>query len=356
MARNKKIKDAVDYALVLVDAFINEKPIVLPPAAKRKICDKQLSHRSGSVKLGSFFLACYALQDLEWGVDQVPVGIRGKYGDKLLSEQLTQRHVTLHSAITAFGENLGWKGNVAGVKLSTDPRFADFIMMLKASNNADRKLMAEYFACKFAESRREIKPLPPVGDDVLTFARAKALFTSVLHLPTEGHVQQFLVAAMLSVHRRKYGVEIRTHHPHAADKYDDTAGDIEEFHEGKLARAYEVTVRPDWKNRLMDFRAKMDGFGLTKYIIIASGISDDDELMIPAKMIAFLSPMQRDVAVVDIEELVVIMTAELSASELRQVVNLTYDFLCRKELCGRSDFQEAYRGVVDSWLDEAFTA
>ena len=147
-------------------------------------------------------------------------------------------------------------------------------------------------------------------------------------------------------------MEIRTHHPHASDKFDETAGDIEEFHEGRLVRAYEVTVRADWKNRLSAFRGKMDRYSLTKYVIIAGGVNTDEELAEPARLITFLKPTGRDIAVVDIHDVSMVMAAELTAVELREVVNLSFDFLCQKSLCGRADFQDAYRDVVDRWLDQ----
>lgn len=352
MARNEKVETAAQLALKRVDAFIAGATLsALPSTNARKACDAQIGKRA-SVRLGSLFLACYAVVDPDWDCEGVPTGIRGQFGDKLLSEQLTQRSVTLHDAITAFGENLGWKGNVANVRLSNDPRFADFCAMLAKSDAKERALILDYLAAKFAESRREVKPLPPVADNVLTFARAKQLFTALLSLSSEGHVQQFVIAAMLTIHRKRYAMEVHTHHPHAADKYDETAGDIEEFHEGRLIRAYEVTVRPDWKNRLSAFRAKMDHHGLAKYVIIAGGVNADEELAEPARLLTFLKPTGRDIAVVDIHDVSMVMAAELTASELREVVNLAFDFLCQRELCGRAEFQEAYRAVVDKWLDQ----
>lgn len=352
MARNEKVEAAAHLALTRIDAFIGGAKVDLPSAPARKACDSQAEHRSGSVRIASLFLACYAVVDSAWDCDRVPTGIRGEFGDKLLSEQLTQRHVTLHDAITAFGENLGWKGNIANVRLSNDPRFGDFGAALRRASTEERALMADYLAAKFAESRREVKPLPPVGADVLTFARAKQLFEGLISLPTEGHVQQFLIAAMLAIHRRRHGVEIRTHHPHASDKSDEAAGDIEELHDGRIICAYEVTVRPDWKNRLSAFRGKMDKHRLAKYVIIAGGVNADDELAEPAKLITFLKPAGRDIAVVDIDDIVTVMAAELSANELREVVNFAFDLLGRKDLSGRAEFQEAYRAVVDEWLDQ----
>ena len=60
-------------------------------------------------------------------------------------------------------------------------------------------------------------------------------------------------------------------------------------------RAYEVTVRPDWKNRVGDFRKKMDTANLRKYTIIASGVNCDHDLAEPADMIRFLAPYGRDI-------------------------------------------------------------
>jgi hypothetical protein len=283
----------------------------------------------------------------------VPTGIRGQFGDKRLADELGLRRITLHNAITAFGENLGWKGNVTAARLQGDVRFDEFSRTLASINPDDRALAADYMASKFADSRKVVAPLPPVGGDVYTFARARQLFYELISIPSEGNVQQFLIAALLYVHRARYGYEIRTHHVHASDKFDATAGDIEEFRDGSLLRAYEVTVRPDWKNRVTDFRAKMDSAGLKKYTIIASNVSADEELAEPAAMVRFLQPYGRDIAVVDIHELADVFAMELSADELRAAVNQAYDYLITPKLCGRADFIESYKDCVDNWLDRA---
>jgi len=194
-----------------------------------------------------------------------------------------------------------------------------------------------------------------VGADVLTFVRAKVLFYALLAVRSEGHVQQFLIAALLHEYRRRHSIEIRTHHPHAADKFDDTAGDIEEFRDGELTRAYEVTVRDDWKNRITNFQRKMDRFRLRKYVIIASGINADEEWSVPATMALNLEKHGRDIAVVDINDVVNFLAAELTAMELQAAVNKAYEFLAAKKLSGREDFKQAYREIVSAWLTEAAT-
>ena len=133
MARNTQVEKAVNVALARIDEMISGAEPALPAPLNRHACDKQLKHRAGSVRLASLFFSFYATEEKEWDCESVPTGIRGKYGDKLLAEQLTQRNVTLHDAVTAFGENLGWKGNVANVRLSADPRFSEFCGTLKSS-------------------------------------------------------------------------------------------------------------------------------------------------------------------------------------------------------------------------------
>jgi hypothetical protein len=111
-------------------------------------------------------------------------------------------------------------------------------------------------------------------------------------------------------------------------------------------------VRPDWKNRITDFRAKMDQFGLKKYTIIASNVSSDDQLAEPANLVRFLHPYGRDIAVVDLNDFIDVFTMELSADELRRAVNQAHDYLVAPTLCGRLDIIESYSKCVSSWLDE----
>ena len=352
VARNYDVESAVAAAIETVDHCLAGKPPkVLPPPKLRHAADDQLKHRSGSVRLASLCLAYYSLSDASWNYDSVPTGIRGQYGDKRLSDAFSSRELTLHNHITAFGENLGWKGNVSRFRLSTDDRFAAFIDVLAEADDRHRRAVADYMASRFADSQAQYNVLPPLGEDVLTFARARALFELCLALNTEGHVQQFVVAALLRIHRRRYGLRVETHHPHAADKFDKSAGDVEEFRDRDLLRAYEVTVRSDWKNRLSDFKAKMDYFGLTKYVIFASEVNNDEELREPANLLTFVEPYGRDIAIVDLRDFVTVMCAELTAEELRESLNEAYSMLRNPKLCGRTTFVDDFVNATEVWLD-----
>lgn len=356
--RNLLVERAVSHALDRIDYFISGAELeALPSPEHRRACDALLARpRAGSAKVATLFLMFYWLEEPTWDRDTVPVGIRGQYGDKLLSEQLNQRDITLHDAITAFAENVGWKGDVHNVKLLTDYRLGVFLSTMGDATPTERSRVANYLAYRFAESKTVSAPLPHVGADVLTFARAKELFYSLLDLPSEGHIQQFLIAALLFEFRRRHSVEVSTHHPHAADRYDATAGDIEERRDGVLVRAYEVTVRDDWQNRLSVFKQKMDRFGLAKYLIIAAGVNSDEEWSVPANMALFLERYGRDIAVVDIKDVVNFLTAELSPTELRAAVNKGFEFLSDRRLSGREPFKDAYRETVSDWLDTIETS
>ncbi len=341
-------------ALRRIDEFVAGAELTPPTAAHMQACDRLLARvRAGSSKAAALALIFYWLEDVSWDRRSVPVGLRGKYGDKLLSEQLTQRRVTMHENVVAFAENLGWKGGVRDARVDTPPNLGPFFAAIRDADRAARVRIADYLAYRFAESRRESAPLPPVGADVLTFARAKLLFQQLIAVPAGGSIQQFLIAALLHEMRGRHGTEVRTHHPHAADAYDRAAGDIEEFHDGGLIRAYEVTMRADWKSRISGLKAKMDRHGLRKYVVIAWGVNDDETVAEPAKAVLALEPFGRDIAVIDIRDAVNFFAAELSADELRRAVNKAFEYL--STLSGREEYMEAYRATVRDWLDTIYS-
>lgn len=353
--RNKHVEDSVTHAITLIDEYIEGKRLdKVPSRALREVLDKQLS-KGGSICAASLFLAFYSAHDIEWDHNSIPTGIRGKWGDKRLADDLNLRHLTLHGATKAFGENLGWKGSVTNFRLSADSRFSDFVAALGAADSDQKNLSINYIAAKFAESKKIISPLPPVGKDVLTYTRARVLFSNLVQIPSEGHIQQFLIAGILHTHRKRYAHDIKTHHPHGADKSGGEAGDVEEFRDGNLVAAYEVTVRPDWKNRVSSFREKMDNFSLAKYVIFASDVNVDEQLAKPAEMLKFLEPYGRDIAVVDIMDAIHVFCAELSSDELRAALATTFDYLSAPKLCGRADIIDKFSTEVADWLDEMAT-
>lgn len=350
--RNISVERSVELLLDLVDRIVYGA-VLGPPAkaATRALFDDHIAAYGGSVRLACAFLTAYSVVDTQWDHHSVPTGVRGTYGDKRLATSLTFRHVTFHKNITAFGENLGWKGAVKQFDLSQDSRFAHYLAGLAALNSEEKQRLLHHVAWKIANSRVVPQALPPLPGSYLSYARSLSLCESLLVVPSEGHIQQFLVAAFLETHRKRFGNRVQTHHPHASDKFDGTKGDIEEFRDYELVAAYEVTVRSDWKNRLSDFASKVREAGLPKYVIFAAGVRGDPNLSPAAKLIDFVQDLPFDLAVVDIRDFFSVFCAELQKEEIAAAFNRAYELLSDPRLSGREDILTKYRDITNAWLE-----
>ena len=350
--RNVYVQQAVEKLIKLVDQLAEGQVLGNPTVRSLKaVFDNHVQSQGGSVRLACAYLAVYSVVDKSWDFNSIPTGTRGKYGDKLLASELTFRHVTFHKNITAFGENLGWKGNVRQYQLSSDPRFSLFVDALKRLSLEERKSLVNHIAWRFFESRVVPKALPRLPNTYLSYARSLELCERLIAIPSEGHIPQFLVAAFLEIHRRRIGHQIVTHHPHASDKFDRTKGDIEEFRDYNLVAAYEVTVRNDWKNRLSDFGNKAKEASLPKYIIFASNVRSDPDLFPASNLVSFVERLYFDLAIVDLTDFFSVFCAELQREELEQAVNRAYELLAEPTLSGREDFLSKYRETTDLWLE-----
>ncbi|MGO9922320.1 MAG: hypothetical protein ACLQIB_47440 [Isosphaeraceae bacterium] len=189
----------------------------------------------------------------------------------------------------------------------------------------------------------------------MTFARGKDLIHKLIGTPSGGAVQQFLIAALLSVHRQRSRIRIVTHQVHTADSSDRVAGDIEEYAHRKLRRAYTVTLSPEWKARIPGFRDKMEKFHLSRYVIVAGGVNDDDAWAAPARLALQIEPYERHIAVIDIHDVVNFLAAELTPGELRGAVNKCNEYLNDLNLRGRPEYIATYRAVVRGWLTSSST-
>jgi hypothetical protein len=350
--RNVHVEQSVDLLLDLVDRSISGATLGSPAkATTRALFDDHVDTHGGSVRLACAFLTAYSIVDKNWDYRSVPTGIRGTYGDKKLASSLTFRHVTFHKNITAFGENLGWKGAVRQFDLSQDTRFAVFIKGI-ASLPAEEKLrLLNHVAWKIATSRVVPQALPPLPGSYLSYARSLCLCESLLAVPSEGHIQQLLVASFLEIHRKRFGHRVQTHHPHASDTFDGTKGDIEEFRDYELVATYEVTVRSDWKNRLLDFGKKIRETNLQKYVIFAAGVRTDSDLCPATSLITFVDQLPFDLAVVDIRDFFSVFCAELQKEEISAAFNRAYDLLSDPRLSGREDILSKYRDATNLWLE-----
>jgi hypothetical protein len=350
--RNANVEKAVNLLLDLVDR-LSEGDTLGDPASRsiRELFDEHVKTHGGSVRLACVFLAAYSTVDADWDYTSVPTGVRGKYGDKRLAGELTFRHITFHNSITAFGENLGWKGAVRQFDLSKDIRFSSFLSGLKKLNEKQKLTLVNHIAWRLQSSRVLPQALPPLPASYLSYARSLSLCKKLIQIPSEGHIQQFLVAAFIESHRKRYGHRVVTHHPHASDKFDGTKGDIEEFRDSEIVAAYEVTVRNDWKHRLADFGKKASEGNLPKYVIFASNVRDDPELYPADRLVEFVERLSFDLAVVDLSDFFSVFCAELYREEIGQALNRAYELLSDPRLSGREDFTKKYRTVTNDWLE-----
>lgn len=218
------------------------------------------------------------------------------------------------------------------------------------SEPAKRELL-NHIVWQLHASRVFPQALPPLPPSDLTYARSLSLCESLIAIPSEGHIQQFLVAAFLEVHRKRFGHRVSTHHPHASDKFDGTKGDIEEFRDYELVAAYEVTMRNDWKNRLADFGKKVREAKLPKYIIIASDVRNDPELSPATRLVEFSKRLTFDLAVIDIHDFFSVFCAELYRDEISSAFNRTYQLFSDPRLSGREDILAKYREAASGWIE-----
>lgn len=349
--RNVKVEAAVEHIVSELDKLIKGEAMDgAVPKKIQSIFSAAIKDARGSVRLANIFFIAYALDCEDWNFEAIPVGIRGTHGDKKLAAALTTRHVHFHMSVTAFGENLGWKGNVRNFNLKNDSRFNSFMEELKSLSRVEKTQLFSHAIWELFQTRAVPKALPKLPARYLTYSRALALCEDLVALQTEGHVQQFLVAAFLAIHRGRVGNAVKTHHPHASDTFDNTCGDIEEFRNDELVAAYEVTVRNDWKNRLPDFHSKMAKGRLSKYVIIASNVHSDAQLSSAKKLLEFTGAVEFDLAIVDIRDFFCVFCAELSRDEISLAINLTFEFLMRQDLCGRREIQDKFRTVINLWM------
>lgn len=243
------------------------------------------------------------------------------------------------------------EGAVKQFDLTTDPRFSSFVDGLRRFKPVQRASLVNHIAWRLQASRVVPQALPPLPRTYLTYARSLDLCQRLLTVPSEGHVQQFLVAAFLEIHRKRFGHRIATHHPHASDKFDGTKGDIEEFRDYDLIAAYEVTVRDDWKNRLADFGKKTFEGGLPRYVIFAAGVRSDADLYPATRLIDFVERLSFDLAVVDLSDFFTVFCSELHRDEVGLAFNRAYQMLADPRLSGREDLLVKYRAITDAWLE-----
>jgi len=346
---SNNIAKAVDNALSDIDDFNTKSKTLVPPSKLSiEICNR-IAEKPNGTRIACLLFAYYSIEDMDYEFDLLPAGTRGVRGDKKLCTGL--KRLKTDWRMTAAFEAVGTKSNVKNIKLTDMPKFSEFLAHIKSLNKSERVKLAEYLSWKASQTIKLDSNIPPLDAKFLTYYKAQDIFYKMISTKSGGYIQQFMVAALLKHHRARYGNIITTHNPNAADKYDGTAGDIEEFRAENLVSAYEVTVRPDWKSRIYDFTDKMERHNLSRYVIIASNIRDDEVWGKPATSIIELNSYSKDIAVIDILDFVNVFLAELNNNEITEVLKTIDTYLKSPKLSNNTKYIKMYHEIVEKWLE-----
>jgi hypothetical protein len=303
--------------------------------------------RPASDKPALLFLLAYKTLNPSHNLSSIPIGWRP--ADKMLCAALTNERYTLHSNITAFGENMGTKGQAGGYDLFTRQRTGQ---VLKYITEKPHQLgpALDYIAYRFKRSYREPVTIERLPADALTFTRANKKAQRLLSAVTGGHFPQFLVASLLQALHDQWGngFSVITHHPHGSDISDKTAGDVELYDEDdNLVDAYEVTVRPDWKNRRPDLIKKIRKFGLTQYHILCI-TERDPQLTDPELLDTYISQLDQDISVVDIRAFVSVTLMALTRESRVRSFEILEEYVKDPKLCGVPEYVDLLKEILEA--------
>jgi hypothetical protein len=338
-------------AIALALSQIEEADPALPPEGLdpplESLIDLVLDRTiPASDKPALLFLLAYKVLNPDHDISAIPRGWRP--ADKQLCAALTEGGYTLHSNVTAFGENMGTKGQADRYNFFERPRTGQVLEYI-ANYRGQLAPALSYIAWRFKKSHTPPVRIEPLGSDELTFTRAYAKAHKLIFTESGGHFPQFLVAALLRALHEQWGTQLRvvTHHPHASDTSDRTAGDLELFDErGEIVDAFEVTIRPDWKNRRPDLLKKMAAFGLSRYHVICF-FEGDVQLSNPESLDAYMSELGQDISVVDIRAFTASTLMSLTRQNRVRVFELLEGYIRDRQLSGVPEYVAKLKQIVE---------
>lgn len=337
---------AVIRALGAIDGAVPGETIPINEETKAVI-ESVLSKKKGgaSDKVALLYLLAYKAEVPDWDLRHVPTGWRPH--DKLLAGHLTDRNLTLHGNITAFAENMGIKGDVKGYDLFTGR--ARLGPALQHVQNSPEVLDAalKYVAQRFKDSYAAPAEVAKLSPEELVYTKALAIAHQLIYEESRGHFPQFLVAGLLRAFHEQFGTAstIRTAHPNASDTSGRVAGDVEVVGaNGEIQEGYEVTVRPDWRNRRADLTKKMHAFGLSRYTVICLL---DSDIADPESLHDYMAELGEDIAVVDIREFVATMLQLLDRQHRRLAFRYLEEYVRDRDLCGIPDLIERLNQILE---------
>lgn len=340
--------EAVENLLAKIDAVSAEDAQPELSSDLKPLLDAILNRpRAASDKVVLLFMLGVKAARPNWHLSRLPQGWRPH--DEVLSAGLSSKHLTLHENVTAPGQNIGAKGQQETFDLFGRPRLGDALRFLEEHPEQVAAAL-DYAVWRFQRSYRAAVAPPSLGDITFSFHRCLEICERLLAEVSGGQFAQLLVTALLRAFHEQHGtgLQVTTHHTYASDFYKGSAGDIDVADAaGQILDAFEVTGRPDWKNRMPDFPKKMERHNLSKFTILCPK-SDDPDLNTPEALKAYVSPLGYDVAIVDTESFLETMFALLNHESRVKTFTYFLEYISDPYLCGNPSLIERAGQILTS--------
>lgn len=300
------------------DAAIAAAPGALPEEIMADINvvipDQRTSYRDGIVIQFSF-----GLVDPSWDITRRPTG--GRTLGKALGVFLADRHIPfVKDAYQNIGKN--HKGMVRG-------NFAEFDRVLTWGQSApaqERQLAFDYTCAQIAATARPVLSMPELNRSTLTFARTAELLLGLIDVPSQGAYDQFTIAALLQTLVAEHdasAARVETKNLNASDKSSRAAGDVQIVAGSHVLEAFEVTAN-NWSTKMDGASKTIRDNDLSRLHVIARRPDTERTASIER-----LKELTEDVAVLELRQVIEVLTAALTRPQRADALVRLYELLDR---------------------------
>lgn len=255
-------------------------------------------------------------------------------GDRTVSDRLREylRSVGIEATASAVESSTFRSGYLPA---QTDrPVIRDFVHWLSDTDRTigDLKAAFGYLARRIAATARLVPPLPRLSARRCTFPRVMAVFDALLHTPSEGRYEQYLLGSLLeSVHEeQRNGLTVTTKAVSTTDRAARTAGDIEIRQGQNLVDAIEVSARP-WDQKIVQAVAALEARPeLDRMHIVGAGSPTGGQILDAleaSELPSGVQPEDVDLTVRDVRSVIATITADLSRAGRRDAIERLHDKL-----------------------------
>ncbi|MBB3711753.1 hypothetical protein FHS00_001324 [Limimaricola variabilis] len=297
---------------------IAHAPAVIPENILADL-DVVLPHRHVSYRDGILIQFSFGLAEPEWDLTMRPTG--GRTLAQALGVFLADRHIkSVKDAYQNIAKNTDRlaRGN-----------FAEFDSTLIWGNGAtvdQRQALFDYACARVAETARPVFPMPELNRSTLTFARTAELLLGLVDVPSQGAYDQFTTAALLQTLVAEHdasAARVETKNLNASDKSSRAAGDVQIVAGSHVLEAFEVTAN-NWSTKMDGASKTIRDNDLSRLHVIAR--RPDAER---AASIERLKELTEDIAVLDVRQVIEVLTAALTRPQRADALVRLYELLDR---------------------------